>query len=179
MAKGHTRDTSDQFGLRELLSKLERIGEMCSVYSAIVGGVTLIHFAVAAFSVYSVLARNIYFPGLSLPLLIVVFDGGILIFAILMIWRFDKLARHGNLIYQEVSDELENQMLPQATDTLQSRRDFLSKRELLQTRIILRRFVLNATLPFYRKAENGPAFYIGANGILTLFTWSYLLSLKL
>ena len=150
--------------LAQALKSLDFISEKSARASARVGIITLMHLAVVSFFVIAASGAVIFDvpgdTGRAIIYSMLLLDVVALFGTILLVWNFDRLTREGNLIYQEISDEVE--------------RDNAPRLNTLQVRFTLRRFVLNATLPFYRKNENGPGVYILANVLLSIVIWAIL-----
>jgi hypothetical protein len=84
-------------------------------------------------------------------------DAFALFATIVFVWRFDLVARRGNLVYQEISDEVERGEEPASRN--------------LNVRLALRQFVLDATLPLSLSGGSGASIFIGANVALTGWVW--------
>jgi hypothetical protein len=139
------------------LDNLERVTSRVRVVSAQVGLITLVHLIVpiATMSLAATAGAGFGSPGefRAVSSLLLLFDIALLFVSITLAWFFDRLARTGNVLFQEISDELERHGSAP-----------------ISARVVLRRFVLEATLPFLRKADTGTFSYVVVNASLTVFT---------
>jgi hypothetical protein len=146
------------------LDQLDQIGAKTATASTRVGIVTFAHLliciAIFLFGFAGPSFVDVSFSTLRLAILLMLLLEVFFLFSsIVVIWQFDRLSRMGNLIYQEVIDDTEQF----GTEVWRG----------LKVRITLRRFVLNATLPFYRKSESGSAAYVLVNILLSISVWVF------
>jgi hypothetical protein len=147
--------------LAEAIVALKEISSRCSRLSSLVGITTLLHLVLVLVLAFTVSGPQFFYVDHNVFRLWIAFLAGLdacaLFATIVLVWRFDLVARRGNLVYQEISDEVEKG------------EQFVSRS--LNIRLSLRQFVLDATLPLSLTGGSGAAIFIGSNVALTLWVW--------
>jgi len=96
--------------------------------------------------------------GLCLPLV-----------SIFLVFQFDLLKRKGDIVFKELSDELQWYVRYGAEEQTTGRPEPNAEtRPQLRTRIVLREYAYSTALPLVSSSTNGPALYAIVNGGLAL-----------
>jgi hypothetical protein len=145
------------------LTELKSISQRLTKIGTIVGILTIWHLALLVLCLLmlsNIFIEASYYYKASLGNLFIVLDIATVLLVIITLYSHDRLAQRGQLIYQEISDEIE--WNPSKS---------ISKHINLKFRIILREFVLSTTLPFYRSGRNAAILYLGINALMSVVLW--------
>lgn len=152
---------------QDTLVSLKEISSRLRAQSSQIGLITLAHLFFLAVSIYFIISIESHFSysGYNRQMLVQsIFLSDVIILAGIFsfLFLFDRKSQLGHVLFQEISDEFEWGKAAERID--------------IEVRIALRRFALDATLPFVRSGRNGPIVYAVVNGFISVILWSLLLT---
>ena len=152
--------------LEKSLKSLNKITEILNLLSSVILALTFFNFAALMMALYHSPSYIGSSARYELPMQIVLFFYWIpFLLVITAIYLYESKRRQGEVLFEEISDELEWHIKGDKTEAASTRPE-------IDARISLRSFFKTTDLPFI-PGKFGPAFYLGFNIIITILI-SYL-----